>query len=152
MAFKRQKLTEAVMAAAEGIAPVGLLQAPNNSGWDSKATGSAGAKFRPFSVLVPGMATLQAQQSFGLDENDWRCTYTVSSYGVSVTQAEQIADDVRNVIEAMTGASVTLEGSYSVQQVRVSVIGAVQVVNSAEPPYYFQTDTYEVWVTKEIGF
>jgi len=152
MAFKRQNLTSSVVTAAEGIAPVGLLQAPPDSGWDTTSTGTAGAKFRPFSVVVPGLATLQPQQSFGLDENDWRCTYTVSSYGVSASQAEKIADDVRTVIEDMTGTDITLEGTYSVQQIRVTAVGAVQVSNAAEPPYYFQTDSYEVWVTKEIGF
>lgn len=152
MAFKRQLLTDAVVAAASGIASAGLLQAPPNSGWDSKATGSAGAKFRAFSVVVPGLATLQSQQSIGLDENDWRCTYTVSSYGVSPSQTEKVADDVRTVIEELTGESIILESSYSIQQVRVTAVGAIQVVSAAEPPYYFQTDSYEVWVTKEIGF
>lgn len=150
MAFERRLLTKKVQEVATGIAPVGLIDIPPNVGWNSQSTNTQSTKFRPFAILAPGTASVLNTGGYSRDENDWRCTYTLASYGVSAEQTELVADSMRNAIEKMTSTRLVLENNYLVQQVRVSNVGSVQAINSADLPYYLQVDTYEIWISKEM--
>jgi hypothetical protein len=42
------------------------------------------------------------------------------------------------------------EDDYSVQYVRVESIGGTNRVDQTDPPYWGQTDSLTVWMTKEF--
>jgi len=145
--IKRRLLTTAVVdAIADADLVVGLANAPLDGGWQG-APNKDGSNFVPYSVVTPNTAT-NAQGPFGDPQADRQIPYSIASFGVLPEQAEWMADEARDAVEAMKKTTVVLgDRSYKVQQVRADVVGGLQRVDSTDPPYWGQVDVVTLWLT-----
>jgi hypothetical protein len=129
--------------------PVGDAVSPADGGWQGQPNAN-GSNFVPYVVLTPGPASVSSGP-FGNTQADWQCGYTMTSFGVSREQAEWMADAARFAAVTLARAKVMLNGDgYTVQQVREQVLGPVQRVDATEPAFYGQTDSIQVWISKEL--
>jgi hypothetical protein len=129
--------------------PVGDAISPVGGGWSGQPNAD-GSNFTPYVVLTPGPASVSSGP-FGDTQADWQLGYTITSFGVSREQCEWMADSSRVAALTLARTTVMLNGDgYAVQQVREQVLGPVQRVDATEPPYFGQTDTLQVWISKEL--
>ena len=129
--------------------PVGDATSPIEGGWQGQPNAD-GSNFKPYVVLTPGPASV-SDGPFGDTQADWQLGYTITSFGVSREQCEWMADTARVAALTLARTTVMLNGdSYAVQQVREQVLGPVQRVDATEPAYFGQTDTLQIWISKEL--
>jgi hypothetical protein len=129
--------------------PVGDAISPADGGWIGQPNAD-GSNFTPYVVLTPGPASVSSGP-YGDTQADWQCGYTMSSFGVSREQVEWMADTARDAALTLARKTVMLNGDgYAVQQVREQVIGPVQRVDATQPSFYGQSDTIQVWISKEL--
>jgi hypothetical protein len=130
--------------------PVGLAIKPEEGGWVQGSPPGPGSTFAPYAVLVPNGASVSSGPVS--DSNaDWRLPYTVTAYGVTGEQAERLADRCRLAVAGIVKTTISVTtGSYKVQKVGLSTIGQVTRQDQTEPPFYTQTDTIEVWLSREF--
>lgn len=130
------------------VSDIGLAKAPHGAGW-SDAPNKDMSSFMPYGVVNPGASGSNTGPISG-NLQDWQLPYMVMSFGVTPEQTEFIADSLRYQFITMKNSSVVLGSfDYKIQQVKIESIGAIQRVDATEPPYYGQTDSYTVWLSKE---
>ena len=143
----RRKLTQYILDALEATThPIGLAVNPPGSGWRGQPS-SSGSTFVPYGVLVPGPASI-SEGPIVEPQVDWRLMYVVTSYSVDPRACEWMADVFREAMVGLIKDTVTLETDYRIQQVRVSALGAVTRYELTEPPYFGQTDSFDVWLSR----
>ena len=151
MMLSRRPLTNQIkttLAAAPLVTDVGVAHAPANVGWNGQPN-QQGSNFRPYAVLSPG-ASGPYTGPVGGNLQDWQLPYMVTTFGISPDQVELIADNLRFQFVTLKNEQLVLgDYTYKVQQVRIESIGSIQRVEVTEPPYYGQTDSYSVWLSKE---
>jgi hypothetical protein len=148
----RKPITNAILAQLVTVGfPVGDSDRPTSAhGWSGQPN-EDGATFTPWSTLGVGSAAPQRLPgSFGDSTSEWTLAYTVFSTGISRIQAESLADRNRTALNEMTRTSITGEnGNWKVQKVACTAIGGVTKFESAFPDYWGQTDSIEIWISKE---
>lgn len=128
--------------------PVDLGRTPHGAGWTTDVNVD-GAVFQQYTILNPQNAS-HSEGPFAQSQADWWLPYSCSSYGVEPSQTERMADLVRTAIGSLQQKDIPLEdGVYYVQQVRVDSIGGLVRADVMDPPYWVQTDTVSIWVSKE---
>jgi hypothetical protein len=131
--------------------PVGDNANPEEPyGWSGEPN-EASTTFTPWMILTP--LTGQPQKlpgSLGDGGTAWSLPYSVFYAGLSRKQAEALADRLRSKLCNIERESVTTStGNWRIQKVSCSTLGASVKIGSAYPDYYTQTDTFDVWITKE---
>lgn len=153
----RGAITTSLVATLDALAlPVGDCDAPlAPHGWQGEPNAS-GSNFIPWVVLAPSTAS-NSSGSIGASQSEWRAIYFITIAGVTRKQTESVADKTRIVLSSAAQTKVTAttlttgaDEVWSIQQVRVTSIGAVARNHGVSPPYYVQTDTVEVWLSKEL--
>lgn len=130
--------------------PVGDNAEPDGAhGWDGEPNAEGGS-FTPWMILTPLVASPQAKQAFGDTGTEWRLPYLVFYAGVSRGQTEALADRARNQLTNIEREGVPSDtGDWRIQKTTCTAIGASVKVGAAYPDYYTQTDSFEVWISKE---
>lgn len=148
----RRPLTDLMLARLGSVTgqPVGDAVSAAQGGWQGQPNAD-GSNFVPYVVLVPGPASVSSGP-LADTQADWQVAYTLTNFGVSREQCEWMADKARDAAVTFAREVVMLNGdSYSVQQARATVIGPVQRVDATEPPFYGQTDSVTLWISKELS-
>lgn len=149
--LSRAPLTKAVLdILAADISKVGDGQAPGGAGWIGEPNAPT-SRYVPYLVVAP-MAAQNSSGPLGDSQADWRLPYRLTAVGVQRGQAEWLADKARSLLDVLRRQVLELgASSYKVQQVRTELIGATTRVDSTDPPYWTQTDSVTVWLTKEFS-
>lgn len=150
-ALQRRVVTARLVVEANTLGfPVGNTSSPTTPfGWQGEPN-SESSSFIPWIEVMPGVAQLQASQGMGDTGRNWRATYNLFYAGVDVAQTEALADKLRVGLNNITRETVTsAEGDWKIQKITCTVIGSTVRNSSAIPDYFTQTDTFEVWLTKE---
>lgn len=148
---QRHPITQRVIAELQELSfPVGDNDNPNVPyGWDGEPN-ETGKKFTPWMIVTALAGTPQRTQAMGDTGREWQLPYSVFYAGVSREQAERLADKMRQKLVDIERESVTTpNGSWRIQKISFNSVGMSSKVTSAFPDYYTQTDTFEVWVSKE---
>ena len=128
--------------------PCDLGRTPAGAGWGPDIN-TEGSVFTPYTILNPQSAS-QSEGPFVQSQADWWLPYACTSYGVEPRQTENLADLVRTAVGSLQQKDIPLDdGTYYVQQVRVDSIGGLVRADVMDPPYWMQTDTVSIWVSKE---
>jgi len=129
--------------------PVGDNDKPTEShGWQGEPNADA-SNYIPWCSLGAGTATNSGGPQ-SASQADWRLNYFVTTAGVARKQTEAIADMARDYLaKTLRQKILTTNGTWSIQQVRVASIGGVNKVGS-QPTYFVQTDTVEIWLSREL--
>lgn len=151
MIVYRGPLTDVLLTAMSSVGkPIGDAEAPIEGGWQGEPN-AAGNNFVPYTVLTSGVAGAPTGP-IADPSADWQFGYNLSSFGVSRTQCEWMADRSRNSVQTLKNTVQVLgpnaSDKYTIQKVSVSIMGAVQRVDATNPPYWGQVDQFTVWVTK----
>jgi hypothetical protein len=147
--IERSPFTRLCIAAIEGAGfPAAVSERPRAGGWQGDPN-APGVPFVPYAVLVPQTANVSSGP-IGDPQGDWRLPYSVGTYAITGDQCEQAADRVRAVLAALVRSAVASSGpSYRVVKVNVTTLGSVNRVDQTDPPYFTETDAFEVWANKE---
>ena len=134
----------------EHVLGIGLAAMPKGVGWDGQSSREA-SRFKPYGVVNPGASGSNTGPISG-NLQDWTLPYMVSTFGITPEQTEFIADELRFQFITLKNTILKLGASnYKVQQVKVESIGAIQRVDATDPAYYGQTDSFSVWLSKEMA-
>jgi len=153
MTVYRGPLTDVLIETLESVGkPIGDADAPKDGGWQGEPN-TTGTNFTPYSTLLPGTG---ANPSGPLSDTsaDWQFNYNLSSFGVSRTQCEWMADRARDSLSVLKntkqvlGPGNLIESTHTIQKVSFTTIGSIQRVDMTNPPYWGQVDQFTVWVTK----
>jgi hypothetical protein len=151
-ALSRGPITTALVTHLETAGfPVGDNSAPTIPyGWQGEPD-SANTTFIPWMSLTPGTATPQNPPgTFADTGTEWRLSYTVFYAGVTRKQQEALADRMRSTLVSITRQGVVTDtGTWRIQKVSCPGVGSSNRIGSAYPDYFTQSDTFEVWITKE---
>lgn len=144
-------IAEMATAAAEvNVTAVGDAVHPDgNFGWDGQP-GEPGSKFHPYVIVTPMQSSYSSGAIQGA-QSDWRFPYSISSFGATRAQAEWLNDYLRDWLYANTHRKTfTAEDGfkYTIQNVRIDMIGGIVRSDAVDPPVYGQTDVYSIWITK----
>lgn len=144
-------LEEMTTAAAEvNVTAVGDAVHPDgNFGWDGQP-GEPGSKFYPYVIVTPMQSSYSSGAIQGA-QSDWRFPYSISSFGATRAQAEWLNDYLRDWLYTNTHRKTfTAEDGfkYTIQNVRIDMIGGIVRSDAVDPPVYGQTDVYSIWITK----
>lgn len=141
-------LTTGLHGYGAGI-PVGDGVIPPDSGWSGEPNAPT-SHFRPYLVVLPMVAN-QSSGPISDSQADWRLPYGLFYYAVSRVQVEWLADRSRHVLASLVHTTVVLNSvDYEVQQVRTDMIGGATRVDQTDPPYWSQTDSQNIWISKEL--
>jgi hypothetical protein len=129
--------------------PVGDNNAPEDPfGWQGEPNAD-NTNFIPWMSVYGGTAQ-PGSGSFAESASEWRLPYTVTYAGVTRDQLDWFADKVRKQLVEITRESVASNtGSWRIQQIRCTSVGATNRVGAPFPDYYTQSDLFEVWLSKE---
>lgn len=146
--LRRRPLTDLVIdKLKEAGKPVGTGEAPPEGGWTGQAN-APGSTFQPYHVIVPLTAT-NSSGPMNDPQADLQMPYALETFGLSQGNCEGAADKGREVLDELKKTSIELGShTYKIQQVWVEVIGGVSRVAGADPPYYGETDTLVIWLTR----
>lgn len=144
-------LDEIEAAAAEvNVTAIGDAVHPDgNFGWDGQP-GEPGSKFYPYVIVTPMQSSYSSGAIQG-SQSDWRFPYSISSFGATRVQAEWINDHLRDWLYANTHRKTFIAEDgfkYTIQNVRIDMIGGIVRSDAVDPPVYGQTDVYSIWITK----
>lgn len=140
-----------VAAVASVVEQVGDVKAPENAGWqgDPAATNSL---FIPYVVITP-MSTPAPTGSLADAQIDWKLAYTLTTYGVTRRQIEDVADDARRAVLALRDITVVMNDGVTVWKI-INVtsqnIGGVGYTDQIKPTAYSQSDSALVWLSKRL--
>lgn len=146
--LSRRKLTDLLVATLEATSvPVGRGEAPPAGGWTGQPN-APGSYFTPYYVLIP-QAITATSGPVNDPQGDVQAPYALESFGLSQGNCEGTADKGREALDALKKTTVSLGTfTYTIQQVWVEVIGGVSRVAGTDPPYYGESDTLTVWLTR----
>lgn len=125
---------------------------PGSFGWVGEM-GQEGATFNPYFILIPQTATNNFSPSGFAGDIDYRLPYTVTAFGVSRRQVEDIADDLRSFITGSRSTELFMKDGvtrWTITFIDISTIGGVGYNGQVDPPMYSQTDNYLVTVSLRI--
>lgn len=148
----RSPFTAAVLDACRSLGkPVGDADVPEIAyGWDGQPS-SPGSSFTPYLVVYPQAATVSSGP-IASPSADWQLPYVLTSYGATREQCEWLADRARNAIRSLKDTTMAGgDGQYTVIKAGTASIGTVSRQDVTDPPFFAQTDTVVVWVSKELG-
>lgn len=131
--------------------PVGDNNDPEDDyGWQGEPN-SPSASFIPWMALTPGPARLNTPPgAMGDTGGMWIATYNVLYAGISRAQCEALADRMRKALHEIARESLTTQsGNWRVMKVSCNGIGSNNRVGGTFPDYSTQSDSFEVWLTKE---
>lgn len=131
--------------------PVGNTNAPTAPyGWQGEPN-AEGTNFIPWIELMSGPSRPQSMQGFGDTGNDWISTYNVFYAGVNSSQTSLLADRMRVLLCNTARISVsTDDGDLRILKITCTAVGSTVKVSNTIPDYFTETDTFEVWTTKEL--
>lgn len=140
-------------AATVNINAVGDSVHPDGDefGWDGQP-GKPGSSFRPYVIVTPMQSSASSGAIRGV-QNDWHFPYSISSFGATRVQAEWLNDYLRDWLYDNTPRKTfdAEEGYfYTVQGVKIDMIGGIVRSDTIEPPIFGQTDVYSIWITKGV--
>lgn len=150
--LQRGPLTAYLIAALETSAfPVGDTNSPTEPfAWQGEPN-AEGTNFIPWIELMSGPSRLNAMQGFGDTGVDWISSYNVFYAGVNRSQTSTLADRMRLLLNnTARNQIVTDDGTMTVLKITCTAVGSTVKVSSTIPDYFTQTDTFEVWTTKEL--
>lgn len=150
---QRSAITTAFFTVLTGSGKqVGLGVAPRgNVGWVGQPNAD-GTNFIPYSVLT-ALPAAMGTGSFSEPNEDIWFPYAITSYGVSHSQAEDMADVLRQAAQSIRKLTVTQfvgsddEYGRRIQAVVVQAYGGVQPIGDTDPRTYGVTDTVSLWTT-----
>jgi hypothetical protein len=151
----RGPLTDVLIETLQTVGkPIGDAEAPTDGGWQGEPN-TNGTNFVPYSTLLSGVGS---SPSGPLSETsaDWQLNYNLSSFGVSRTQCEWMADRARDSLSVLKNSQQVLgpvnqiSSTYTIQKVSFTAIGSIQRVDMTNPAYWGQVDQFTVWVTKGV--
>jgi len=145
--IERWPFSKLALAAIEGVGfPAAVAERPRAGGWTGEVNVSP---FVPYAVLIPQTANASSGPISDA-QADWKLPYTVATFTLEWDQCERVADRVRAALAGMVRAQVASStGSYRVIKVNLTTIGQVNRSDQTDPPFYTQTDAFEVWANKE---
>lgn len=151
--IQRQFITNHLKKLLERVdKPVGLAESPIDGGWRGEPN-SDGTNFVPYTVITPNSSSAPSGYAEGPISEwqpDWRLSYSISSYGVKPEQCEWMADEAREILDAIVNTHVSSGGNnYLIQQMRVDMLGGLIRVDATDPPYWGQSDQISVWLSEE---
>lgn len=131
--------------------PVGDNDAPTTPyAWQGEPNAD-GSNFIPWISIGTGTST-RSTGSLATSQSDWQANYFVTSAGVARKQTDQTADLARDFLVKLERQKIiTTNGTWKLQQARVTSIGGIQRMNPARPHYFVQTDVIEFWLSREIS-
>ena len=144
----RGELTDAVLAAVATCGfPVGDAEAPAAGGWEGEPNKS---DFVPYTVVTPMSSSSPITPlGGGPQSEDVVFSYTLTSFGVSRRQCEHIADAARQAVLGLTKTNIGT--GVTARRIRVATAtttGQVTRIDSVEPAFYAQTDTFTLNTTQ----
>jgi hypothetical protein len=131
--------------------PVGDNTHPEDDyGWQGEPNAAA-ATFIPWMTITPVNSQPQTiTGSFADPSTEWRMNYNVFYAGVTRAQSEALGDRIRLALCTTPRGQVSGEnGTWRIQKVGCNAIGSNTRVGGAFPDYFTQSDSFEVWITKE---
>ena len=149
--FPIAPLTDHVITLTKTLGfPVGDATRPQEPhGWQGEPNAAA-TNFIPWIAVMPGQAG-NSSGPMGSSQADWRVPYYFTYAGVTRKQTEMLSDKLRQTMTAYTREVVAAyEEKWSIQQFRVISIGGLNRQSQVNPSYYLQTDTIEIWYSKEL--
>lgn len=149
--INRGPLTERIITELKTTSlPVGDNHAPSDPfGWQTQEPDADDSQFIPWMVVTAGIAQA-GTGSLGVSAGEWRLPYTVFYAGVTRPQLDWLADKMRvQLTNIEREAVVTASGNWRIQQIRCSTVGGTVRIGATFPEYYTQTDSFEVWLSKE---
>jgi len=148
----RAPLTDALIAALEAAVEfVGDVKAPDAAGWQSHPGGNDSI-FIPYVVLSP-QSSPAPTGSLGDSQIDWRLPYTLTTYGVTRQQIEDVADEARRAVLALKDVTITMNDTTTVWKiigVTSQNIGGVGFTDQIKPTAYSQSDSVLVMFSKKL--
>ena len=150
--LQRYPVTQALLTAVKTTGfPSDVCLLPKDGGWRSGAPAGPSSIFTPYSTIIPRTASFSIGP-IGDVQGDWHLPYDLNFYAIRGDEVELLADDVRVAVAGMVGSSITVQGpSYKILKINHAVVGQITRVDQSDPPFYIQTDTIEVWVSKELA-
>lgn len=148
---QRQPITAVLVAVLKSANfPVGNTNQPEDPyGWQGEPN-AVDATFIPWMEIIPGPANPQPSQGFGDTGKNWILRYNVFYAGVDGNQTEKLADKMRIEMTNVDRDSIqTNDGVWKIQNSDCTAVGSVVRTGATIPFYYSQTDSFEIWVTKE---
>jgi hypothetical protein len=131
--------------------PVGDNNEPiEPHGWQGEPN-EEGTNFIPWISIGTG-ASSNSSGPQSASQADWRANYYVTTAGVARQQTDQLADTARDALAKMQRQQImTTNGTWRIQQARVSAIGGINRLPQTRPFYFVQTDTIELWLSRELN-
>lgn len=129
--------------------PVGDVVAPEGAGWQNDMT-APNSVFVPYLVLTPLNAN-GGTGTLGDSSTEWRLPYSLSTYGVSRRQVEDLADDARRFIAGFKKITLTMKDgttTWKIQQSTWQAMGGIGYTNQVTPTALSQTDSLLIWLSK----
>ena len=148
--IRRGDLTAHLLAALQvnGLL-VGDGDGPDAGGWDDDPN-APDSSYIPYIVVMPQTAQ-GGTGSFGEDNSEWVCPYTIASYGISREQVEWQADEARTIFRTCVKDIVDMDGDkWSLTQFWVASIGGIARNDSMEPSEFSQIDLVNLRISKEL--
>ena len=124
------------------------MTAPTDAGWRDDVY-SEGAEFIPYIVINPQTSS-QPSGSMATSSSDWVLPYTISSYGITRAQVEDLSDDARATLINGRGETFTMRDgtTWKVISIQCSSIGGVGVNQNIVPFAYSQSDSIVIYISK----
>jgi len=148
----RAPLTDAIVTALSTVVEfVGDVVAPQDAGWQSYPGGNESV-FIPYVTVTP-QPSPAPEGSLGDGQIDWRLPYTLTTYGVTRQQIEDVADDARRAVLGLNNISITMNDGTTVWKiigVTSQNIGGVGFTDQIKPTAYSQSDSVLVWFSKKL--
>jgi hypothetical protein len=148
----RAPLTDVLIGALETVVEfVGDVIAPQDAGWQNFPGGNDSV-FVPYVVLTP-QASPAPTGSLGDSQVDWRLPYTLTTYGVTRQQIEDVADEARRAVLGLTNVVVSMHDgttAWKIIGVTSQNIGGVGYTDQIKPTAYSQSDSVLVWFSKKL--
>jgi hypothetical protein len=124
--------------------------------WPEEPHGWQGEPNDENAVFIPwiSVGTGTSSNSSGpvsASQADWRANYFLTSAGAAREQTDATADIARlQLLSADRNKVLTTNGTWKLQQIRVTGIGAIQRLGQTKPFYFSQTDVVELWLSREL--
>lgn len=118
-------------------------------GWQGEPN-AEGTNFVPWISLGTG-ASSNSSGPQSASAADWRANYFVTTAGVARRQTDQTADLARDQLTTLARQKIiTTNGTWSLQQARVTAIGGISRMGQTRPYYFLQIDSIELWLSREL--
>lgn len=148
----RAPLTDTLIAALNTVVEfVGDVKSPMDAGWQADPGGNESV-FIPYVVLSPQPSPAPTG-SLGDSQVDWKLPYTLTTYGVTRQQIEDVADEARRAVLGLNNVSITMNDGTTVWKiigVTSQNIGGVGYTDQIKPTAYSQSDSVLVWFSKKL--